>query len=233
MLSTGDQIGFEVGRYAAYLPSALTEIIGQYNPPGWNQIQWVLGPSIESPHRIDEYDVKHSVNSDGVAVTECWLECEDDAVSSVVHFAVCLPDREVFRIHLTKDQTSMLSFPANTWGFDALVDGRVIIATIWRPLETTLTLRHMYRRQGTDADLLKGELVFEQVVGRIPIRSLGLSERENTTSAQALVTVTPEVLSSLGVITLKLIPISIDGRSKMESRPASEPVGTILETAKK
>jgi hypothetical protein len=30
----------------------------------------------------DEYDVKHSIDGNGAGVTECWLECEDDAVST-------------------------------------------------------------------------------------------------------------------------------------------------------
>lgn len=33
--------------------------------------------------RIDECDVKNSVNKKGAAVTECWIECEKDAVSQL------------------------------------------------------------------------------------------------------------------------------------------------------
>jgi hypothetical protein len=30
---------------------------------------------------LDEYEIEHYVDGEGQAVTECWLESEDDAVS--------------------------------------------------------------------------------------------------------------------------------------------------------
>jgi len=45
--------------------------------------------------------VKHSIDKDGVAVTECWLECEDDAVGPRIRILepfmltqTCFPDQD-------------------------------------------------------------------------------------------------------------------------------------------
>jgi len=128
-----------------------------------NSVGPVLSLSDELLIHADEYDIENTVTKDGVAVTQCWLECEDDAVSAHLGFGSQTEGEQTFKIKIERHLGDMRRYATSDWQADCYVDGRKLAGSFWRnPLEPKL-LRHMYLSSG-DGRNRKAELAFGKAV---------------------------------------------------------------------